>query len=138
MKKEIFRQKSLDKVKSPESLDDYIQVANPSIWLVLISIVLLLIGACIWGVFGHIDSVIETKVYVEDSVIVCNIPEENASSVEEGMAVRFNDCEATVKDIKKIDKNYVCELQSDQPITDGIYDGSIVIKSVKPMNFIMN
>ncbi len=51
----IFRQKSLDKVSSPEKLDDYIRVTTPSVWIVLIAIVLLLAGAVVWSIFGEIE-----------------------------------------------------------------------------------
>ena len=50
----IFRKKSIDKLSSPEKLDDYIRVTTPSIWVVLIAIVLLLVGAIVWGVFGEV------------------------------------------------------------------------------------
>ena len=51
----IFRQKSIDKVSSPEKLDDYIRVTTPSVWVTLLAIVLLLVGAIIWGIFGEIE-----------------------------------------------------------------------------------
>ncbi len=50
----IFRQKSIDKVSSPEKLDDYIKVTTPSVWLTLAAIVILLIGALVWGVTGEL------------------------------------------------------------------------------------
>ena len=55
MNNNIFRKKSIDKVSSPEKLDDYIRVTTPGVWIVLIAIVLLLIGAVIWGVFGNVE-----------------------------------------------------------------------------------
>ena len=51
----IFRKESLDKVSSPEKLDDYIRVTTPSVWITLIAIVLLLIGAIVWGIFGEVE-----------------------------------------------------------------------------------
>ena len=51
----IFRQKSLDKVSSPEKLDDYIKVTTPSVWITRIAIVLLLVGAVVWGIFGELE-----------------------------------------------------------------------------------
>ena len=54
MNNSIFRQKSIDKVSSPEKLDDYIRVTTPSVWLTLIAIILLLTGALIWGIFGEV------------------------------------------------------------------------------------
>ena len=54
MNKNIFRQKSIDKVSSPEKLDDYIRVTTPSVWITLIAILLLLAGALVWGIFGEV------------------------------------------------------------------------------------
>ena len=54
MNNSIFRQKSIDKVSSPEKLDDYIRVTTPAVWVTLIAIVLLLLGALVWGIFGEI------------------------------------------------------------------------------------
>lgn len=50
----IFRQKSIDKVSSPEKLDDYIRVTTPSVWITLLAIVILLAGTIIWGCFGEL------------------------------------------------------------------------------------
>ena len=54
MNNSIFRQKSIDKISSPEKLDDYIKVTTPSVWVTLIAIVLLLAGAAIWSIFGEV------------------------------------------------------------------------------------
>lgn len=50
----IFRQKSIDKVSSPEKLDNYIRVTTPSVWITLAAILVLLAGAIIWGIFGEV------------------------------------------------------------------------------------
>lgn len=50
----IFRKKSIDKVSSPEKLDDYIRVTTPSVWITLAAIVILLVGATVWGFFGEL------------------------------------------------------------------------------------
>ena len=54
MNNSIFRQKSIDKISSPEKLDDYIKVTTPSVWITLIAIVLLLAGAVVWSIFGEV------------------------------------------------------------------------------------
>lgn len=139
MSEEIFRKKSLDKVKSPENLDDYIHVSNPGMWLLLISIIVLLAGACVWGIFGHIDSTIPSTVHVEDGTVICYIADQDISSVHEGMTVRFDEFEAVITEIGKKDElGYVCILESDQMILDGFYEGIIIIKSVKPLSFVLN
>lgn len=139
MTEEIFRKKSLDKVKSPENLDDYIQVSNPGVWLLLFSIIILLAGACVWGMFGHIDSTVDADVHLENGVAVCYIKEENISAVQAGMTVRFDGYEVVITEISKQESTgYVCKLQLDQQIPDGVYDGKIVTSSVKPLSFVLN
>ena len=53
----IFRQKSVDRVSSPEQLNDYIRVATPSVWLVLAALVVLLAGMLAWSVLGKVEGV---------------------------------------------------------------------------------
>ena len=139
MSEEIFRKKSLDKVKSPENLDDYIQVSNPGVWLLLISVIVLLAGACVWGIFGHIDSTVETSIHAENGTVVCYVADEDISSVQEGMTVKLSGFEAVIIEIgQKEDRGYVCVLKSDQTIPGGFYEGKIVTKSIKPLSFVMN
>ena len=52
---EVFRKKSLDRISSPEALNDYIHVTSPSVWLVLIAIVVLLLGMLAWSVLGTVE-----------------------------------------------------------------------------------
>ena len=33
MQNQLFREKSLEKVSSPEQLNDYIRVSNPGVWI---------------------------------------------------------------------------------------------------------
>ena len=51
----IFRDKSIEKVSGPESLNDYIRVTTPSVWIVLIALVLLLAGILAWSIFGRVN-----------------------------------------------------------------------------------
>ena len=53
----IFRQKSIDRVSSPEQLNDYIRVTTPTVWLVLLALVILLLGILAWSVFGTVQGV---------------------------------------------------------------------------------
>ena len=50
----IFRQKSLERVSSPEQTDDYIRLPSPSVWLVAAAVILLAAGAGIWLAAGII------------------------------------------------------------------------------------
>ena len=51
----IFIEKSIDRVSGPESLNDYIRVTSPWVWIVLLALVLLIAGMLAWSVFGRIE-----------------------------------------------------------------------------------
>lgn len=51
----IFRTKSLDRISSPEEIDEYMRVTSPSMWLVLGTVFLLLAAALLWSVTGRIE-----------------------------------------------------------------------------------
>lgn len=139
MQEEIFRKKSLDKIKSPESLEDYIHVSNPGVWLVLVSIIVLLLGACVWGIFGHIDSTVPSTVCVENGEAVCYVAESDIASVRTGLTVKYADCEAVIDKIgEKDDRGYACVLTAEPSAADGFYEGKVVLKSYKPLSFILN
>ena len=136
MNEKIFRQKSLDKIKSPESLDDCIQVSNPEVWLLLISVIILLAGACVWGIFGHIDSTVDASVRAESGTVICYA--DGSAAVQEGMAVKFGGFEAVIADISQDNGKTVCVLKPEQTVPDGFYEGKIVTESYKPLSFILN
>ena len=54
---DLFRQKSMDRVSSPEQLNDYIRVTTPSVWVVLAALIILLLGILAWSVLGTVTAV---------------------------------------------------------------------------------
>lgn len=59
MSQNLFREVSLEKLSSPEQLDELIKVTSPRSWLALIAIGCILLSAVIWGFFGSIPTKIE-------------------------------------------------------------------------------
>ena len=66
MNDQLFRKKSVERVSSPEQLNDYIRVANPSVWMILAAIMILLAGVIVWGCIGHLDTTLSTAVVCEN------------------------------------------------------------------------
>jgi HlyD family secretion protein len=50
----LFRQQALDRLSSPEQLDEVLQVTNPRSWLALAGVGLLLATALAWGIWGSV------------------------------------------------------------------------------------
>ena len=51
----VFREKSLEKMSSPDQMDDYIKVMTPSVWIALIALIVLIIGILVWTIFGTME-----------------------------------------------------------------------------------
>jgi multidrug efflux pump subunit AcrA (membrane-fusion protein) len=61
MTNQIFRQKALERLASPEQLDVLMQVTSPRSWLALLGIAVLLTAAVVWGFVGTIPTRVEAQ-----------------------------------------------------------------------------
>lgn len=139
MNESVFREKSLEKVKSPDNLNEYIRVANPGVWVLLAAVIALLAGLCIWGVFGQLHTEIRTDVRVENGIVTCFLPEENAHSVRPGMPASVDGCSGTVTEVSvRSGAGSTCQLQLEETLPDGIYIARIEVENIHPASFLLN
>jgi len=54
LKSSIFRRSALEQLSTPEQLDQLLQVTTPKEWLALLSLLLLLVAAILWGFWGRL------------------------------------------------------------------------------------
>ena len=157
MNQQLFRKKSVDKVSSPEQLNEYIRVANPGVWMVLAAIIILLVGVIVWGFIGHLETTVSSAVVCENGEAVIYVKEADAEKVNTGMVVRVGDKECKVSAISsepiRVDDSipeyaihlgslatgeWVYTVEIDGDFTDGVYKAEIVVESISPISFILN
>ena len=155
--KQIFRQKSVERISSPEQLNDYVRVSNPAVWMVLAAVAFILAGVCVWGIFGRLETVINTAGVCRDGKITCYVPDDDIKSVKVGMKVNVNGGGFEIFEIAQkpieVDENfdsyamYVGELKEGQwvyevtakaQLESGTYNAKITTESVSPISFVMN
>ena len=136
MKEEIFRKKNLDKIQSPEVLDDYLRVSNPGVWLFLASVIVLLVGACIWGFFGRIERTAPVTVYVQDGA--ASFTAAQMTELRPGMIVRFDETEGEVGEITQDGSGCVCQVLAGQLPEAGVYAGTLVTERIRPLSYVLN
>jgi len=90
-KSQLFREKSLEGIESPEALNDYLRVTTPGVWLILLAMLVFLAGACIWGIFGHITSTSKAAVISDGGSVVCLVPEEALDGAVENRRLKIDD-----------------------------------------------
>lgn len=160
MNQKLFRKVSLERVSSPEQLNQYIRVSNPSVWLLLSAITVLLAAACIWGVTGRLETTLSLKALVKDNEAVCFLTEEQYAQVEDGMTIRLGAASGKVTALPAKPSSYeiLCENVEEYQLEaagvtegswrypvkilielpDGVYDAQIVTDSVSPLSFLIN
>ncbi len=156
-KSKLFREKNVESLESPEVLNNYLRVTSPGIWLILACIALFLIGVCIWGVFGHIDSTMVTAVVSEGGEVDCLVPEEAISGVLENPSVEINDTDYALKpstlepEIITEDTDIyviltgnlevgqvVYRIPVDAALEEGTYSGKVVTEKLTPISLLLN
>lgn len=156
MEKQIFRKKSMERVSSPEQLNDYIRVSNPSLWMVIAAVIVLLAGACAWGVFGRLETKVRVAAKAEGDAVVCYVKESEIGRIKSGMTVEIGDGKFTVAEIPaepvKMDESdayllhigglqageWVYRIELNGTLAAGAYGADIIVESVSPLSFVFN
>lgn len=156
-KQSIFRKKSLERISSPEELDDYLMVTGPGVWLPLIAVIMLLIGGIVWMIFGQVETKLPVAVSATEKGVICYVPSEQLDAVKRSGAVKIAEQEyplvdaglaqlivtdaldATVRLTGALEHGtLVTPLQVDANLMEGIYTGVIQVESINPIHFIIN
>lgn len=158
MSSTIFREKSLEKISSPEQMNDYIRVSSPSVWMVLAAVIVLLAGVCVWGMFGHLDTAVQTGGVCTNGRLTVFVGEEDHDKIGENAVISVDGVEYAVAEITnapirvddQIDPyvvhlagftegDWVYRLYADVPgLADGVYAVSVVTERVRPLDFVLN
>ena len=167
-KKSIFRKESLDRVESPEQLDQYIRVSKPSAWILVSALLAAAASLLIWGFTGSLPQTITVKgVTAQAGVIYCYVDPADVQESLEGCEVQVTlpdnstmtgrvaemssvpYSQEEVSEILKRDwvreqlvqSGYVYQLKvetAERPAQDIIVQASIVVSEVKPIAYVMN
>ena len=90
-KSKLFREKSLEAIESPESLNDYLRVTSPGVWLIMGAVIALLTGMILWGIFGRIDTTVKLAVRSANGSAVCYVPYNALERVAKAGSVTLED-----------------------------------------------
>ena len=154
----VFREKSLERISSPEDLDSYLRVANPPMWFGLLAVVFLLTGALIWGIFGSLDSTVQAVTVCKDGETLCYVSEDDYERVKPENEVHIGELTAHViatdreaERAEAILNDYAMHLADLQegeyihaltldaaPEVDGSYASSVVVERIPAIRFLWN
>ena len=126
MENGLFRQKSIERISSPEELHDYMRVTSPRLWMILAAVVVLLAGFIVYASTTTMENTRNIKVTVSRYELT---EEQSAEGHVSLVAAANNDQVVTV--IFEIDRGIV-------PVNSGEYDAELVLESTTPISFLWN
>jgi hypothetical protein len=159
MNNDLFRKKTMDRVSSPEQLNDRIRVTGFGVWLLLSGILLVLAGIVVWGIFGRLDTTLPVSAITQQGQTVRYVKEQSISQIQVGMAVDAESGSTTVASIAVVPvqvddqfSEYLCHVGAlsrgewvyevtlqDALGEDGsIFAAQIVTESIAPLTFVVN
>ncbi len=160
MNRSIFRSSSIERISSPEQLNDYLRVSRLSVWLILAAAGILLISFLIWGIFGELPTTLSAEAFIKDETAVCYLAQEEAGTVSVGDRAVINGVEYRVTEVGIVplskaeaesayESDYVkdalaladwnIEVRIAAPqAADGLARVMITTEYTKPINFLIN
>ncbi len=156
-KMSLFREKSLETVESPESLNDYLCVTSPGVWLVLSAVIMLLVGCILWSIFGRITTTGAYAVSASDGACFCYVPfgdidkvmTRGVVTVEGKACVLDTDADCAVLTVSELtdpyirvvgklqSSDYIVEVPVNAVLDDGVYEGEVVLESLQPISLLL-
>ena len=134
----IFRKKSLDKISSPASLGDYLHVTNPSVWMILAAVVVLLIGMLVWASTANIDSYAYGTAQVENGNMRVTFDDPQAAgNVESGLTVVVGETQSTVTGVGT-DEAGKTFASASTTLADGSYPAKVLLRQTQVIRLLFN
>lgn len=98
----IFNKKAAEKLRSPDDLDRYVRVTNPSVWIVLLACAALLAGILAWGIFGAVTTSVTTTGTCVNGRAMCFLSADDVATVHVGDAALVDGRQMTVSEISSV------------------------------------
>ena len=154
MDNQLFRQKSIDRISSPEQLHDYMRVTSPRLWMILSVIIALVVGLIVFSTLATMESTLQVTFEVDryefvneleqttDAMAVTmEIPMEYKDTITVGQEVRLANNRKGTVDFIYLDKESLIAsiaMDTDEKLPEGNYPGEIVLDKKTPIDFLLN
>lgn len=134
----LYREKSMERIQSPEQLNDYMRVTTPSIWILLAAVIILLAGVLIWSSFARIDSYAAGTAQVRDGHLVMVFDDElTAGRVESGMNVTVGETSSVITSVGRGEDGAMFAA-ADTNLADGNYPARVIFRQTQVLQLLFN
>jgi len=134
-KNSIFRKESLDRIASPEQVDDYIHIASPGVWFLLTAVLLLLAGLIAWGFAGRLETRLTVEGVSSGGSAVVVLSQKQAPSLQVGAKAYAGAREGEVTEVVRQGDELAVTVYI-PGLRDGAAEITLVTESVAPISFL--
>ena len=143
MQSHLFRKQNVERISSPEQLQDYMRVTNPGIWMVLAAVIVLLAGLLAASALVKVETTVEAKGEIAQAggEVVMTLTPQAGQAVREGMPVRLAGQDGRVAYVYESDGETIVKAELDkaaEALPAGTYDVEIVTETLSPISFLLN
>ena len=143
MQSHLFRKQNVERISSPEQLQDYMRVTNPGIWMVLAAVIVLLAGLLAASALVKVETTVEAKGEIAQAggEVVMTLAPEAGQAVREDMPVRLAGQDGRVAYVYESDGETIVKAELDkaaEALPAGTYDVEIVTETLSPISFLLN
>ena len=111
------------------------RVTNPSVWMVLIAVIVLLAGLIVFAIVGRIETTVPAEFTVRNGIAVATVRSDREPEVSEGMTLRLGGTETTIDSVLW-NADQTAALSAQISLPDGTYSGTVVLETISPIRFL--
>ena len=143
MQSHLFRKQNVERISSPEQLQDYMRVTNPGIWMVLAAVIALLAGLLAASALVKVETTVNARGEIAQAggEIVMTLTPQAGQAVREDMPVRLAGQDGRVAYVYESGGATVVKASLDpgaDALPEGVYDAQIVTETLSPISFLLN
>lgn len=135
----LFREKSVKRLSDPEQLNEYLHVTNPSVWMILCAVVLVLSSLFAWSCFTSVQSFAYGTAVESNGVLTISFDsQQTAKKVQEGMGVSVGEVESVISSVAVDAQGNIIAI-SRMDVPDGNYDNvKVCYKQVQILSLLFD
>ncbi len=161
-KPSLFRKKSEEYINSPEKLDHYLHVTSPGVWILLLAVIILLVGACVWSALGRLETHISVAVVSDQGKCAAYVPESAVDAVVKSRTAKIEGQTITLEPdalepmtvtdstnvyVRKAGNLKVGDIVYEIPIKEsleslglenGVYSATVTTETISPISLLLN
>ena len=120
-------------ISNPDELNKILQKTNPLVWITLGIVLLVLVLLLVWSVITTLEIKTHGTANVKSQMASIYVDEAKADGIDVGDKIYISDKEGEIVGVEN-DGHYT---SSNIQLDDGEYDAYIVVKEIRPIEFLL-